>query len=210
VADNPIRVLSFGAGVQSSTLLRMMIHGEIETVQHAVFSDTGWEPKAVYEHMRVMRSEAEAAGIQFHIVSNGNIRDDALDINKRFAAMPLHVVNRSGAAALGRRQCTSEYKIKPLVAKQREIAGLLPGQRCKEHRITTVIGISWDEVQRMKDPLFPWIVNEYPLVDKRLTRQDCLTWNDKHGYARPPRSSCIGCPFHSNAEWRAIKAQPDE
>lgn len=206
---HPIRVLSFGAGVQSSTILRMMIHGEIETVQHAIFSDTGWEPTAVYDHMKAMRIEAEAAGIEFHIVSNGNIREDALNPDKRFASMPLHVINRKGDPAMGRRQCTREYKIKPLVAKQREIAGLNPGQRCKEHRITTVIGISWDEVQRMKDPLYPWIVNEYPLIEHRMTRQDCLKWNDQHGYGQPPRSSCIGCPFHSNVEWRAIRDEPE-
>lgn len=206
----PIRVLSFGAGVQSSTLLRMMIAGEIEPATHAVFSDTGWEPRAVYNHLEVMKAEAEAAGIQFHIVQNGNIRTDALDPSKRFASMPVHVTNKNGQPALGRRQCTSEYKLKPLVMKQRELAGLKAGERCKDHRITTVIGISWDELQRMKAPLFPWIRNEYPLIDLRMTRQDCLRWNDNNHFERPPRSSCIGCPFHSNTEWRAIKSNPDD
>lgn len=206
----PVRVLSFGAGVQSSTLLRMMIAGEIEPATHAVFSDTGWEPKAVYEHLKVMRKEAEAAGIQFHVVSRGNIRNDVLQPGTRFASMPVHVIGRDGQQSIGRRQCTSEYKLKPLVDKQRELAGLQPKQRCKEHRITCVIGISWDEMQRMKHPLFPWIVNEYPLVDRRMTRSDCLAWNDEHGFDRPPRSSCIGCPFHSNVEWRAIRDSPED
>lgn len=210
MSEYPIRVLSFGAGVQSSTLLRMMIHEEIEPAQHAVFSDTGWEPRAVYEHLHVMRREAESAGIEFHIVSQGNIRNDALNPNHSFASMPVHVVNLEGIQAMGRRQCTREYKLKPLLSKQREIAGLKPGERCKEHRITTIIGISLDEIQRMKDPLFSWIVNEYPLVDNRITRNDCIQWNIKNGYQRPPRSSCIGCPFHSDHEWRAIKADPDD
>lgn len=208
--DYPIRVLSLGAGVQSTTLLRMCIAGEVEPVQHAVFSDTGWEPRAVYEHLKVICAEAEAAGIEVHLVSNGNIRDDALDPAKRFASMPLHLLNEDGKPAMGRRQCTSEYKLKPLQKKQRELAGLKSGERCKEHRITTLIGISWDETQRMKDPFFPWIVNEYPLVDLRMTRQDCIRWNDEHGFARPPRSSCIGCPFHSDKEWRAVKEDPDD
>lgn len=205
MSDYPIRVLSFGAGVQSTTLLRMMIAGEIEPVKHVIFSDTGWEPAAVYEHLQVMKGEALNAGMQFHIVSAGNIRDDALNPSKRFASMPLHVINRKGDPAMGRRQCTHEYKLKPLLAKQREIAGLRPGQRCKEHRIVTVIGISWDEAQRMKDPLFPWITNEYPLVDLRATRQWCLDWHRKRDMPLPPRSACIGCPFHSNKEWRDMK-----
>jgi hypothetical protein len=188
----------------------MAIHGEIEPFHHAVFSDTGWEPQAVYRHLADARKEAEQAGIKFHVVSAGNIRDDVLNPQKRFASMPVHVINRDGIPAIGRRQCTSEYKLKPLVSKQREIAGLKRGQRCSEHRITSVIGISWDEMQRMKEPLFPWIINEYPLVDMRMTRADCLAWNNQHGYARPPRSSCIGCPFHSNVEWRAIRDVSDE
>lgn len=212
MSEYPIRVLSFGAGVQSTTLLRMAINGDIEPVAHAVFSDTGWEPKAVYEHMKKTRIEAERAGIEFHVVSSGNIRSDSLDPNKRFASMPLHVRGRDAKSngVLARRQCTSEYKLKPLLEKQREIAGLKRGQRCKEHRITSVIGISWDEYQRMKDPLFPWIVNEYPLVDRQITRHQCLQYNKEKGFELPPRSACIGCPFHSDKEWRNIKLNDPE
>lgn len=205
----PIRVLSLGAGVQSTTLLRMMIHGEIERADHAVFADTGWEPPAVYRHLETLRTECDDAGIPLHIVSAGNIRADALNPDHRFASMPVHIVNKKGEPAIGRRQCTSEYKLAPLMKKQRELAGLRPGQRCAEHRITTVIGISWDETQRMRDPAFPWIVNDYPLVDRRIRRTDCLEWNRRHGYPLPPRSSCIGCPYHSNREWRAIRDDPD-
>jgi len=206
----PIRILSFGAGVQSSTLLRMAIAEEIEPVQHAIFSDTGWEPKAVYEHMKDMRVLAEAAGIEFHIVSNGNIRDDTLNPDHGFASMPVHTVNQDGQPTLGRRQCTGEYKLKPLMKKQREIAGLNKGERCKEHRITSLIGISLDEIQRMKDPAFSWIVNEYPLVDLRMTRHDCLLYHERAQLERPPRSACIGCPFHSDKEWRNIRDNDPE
>jgi len=206
----PIRVLSLGAGVQSTTLLRMIIHGELPMIDHAIFSDTGWEPHAVYDHLETLKGECEQAGIPLHIVSNGNIRDDALNPAHRFASMPVHIRNQKGEPAIGRRQCTSEYKIKPLMQKQRELAGLAPGQRCKEHRITTVIGISWDETQRMKDPAFSWIRNDYPLVDRRVRRADCIRWNTEHGYPAPPRSSCIGCPYHSNKEWRAIRDDPDD
>jgi len=209
MSQYPIRVLSLGAGVQSTTLLRMIIHGELPMVQHAIFSDTGWEPRAVYDHLNTLKSECEEAGIPLHIVSNGNIRNDALDPDKRFASMPVHLRNQKGEAIL-RRQCTAEYKIKPLMQKQRELAGLEPGQRCNEHRVTTVIGISWDETQRVKDPAFPWIVHDYPLVDGRIRRADCIRWNTEKGYPPPPRSSCIGCPYHNNAEWRAIRDSPED
>ena len=204
-APCPIRILSLGAGVQSTTLLMMMVKGEIQKADHAVFSDTGWEPKAVYEHLEALVPIMEANGIEFHKVSAGVIQRDGL------ADLPWFTVNADGSKGMVRRQCTQKYKLKPLQKKQRELAGLVPGQRSKEHLVTSVIGISWDEAHRMKDPFYPWIVNEYPLVDRRITRQMCIEWMEQNGFPRPPRSSCLGCPFHSDAEWQNIIAtSPDE
>ena len=50
-----LRVLSLGAGVQSSTLLFKMLHGEIEPPNVAIFSDTGNEPQAVYEWLEYLK-----------------------------------------------------------------------------------------------------------------------------------------------------------
>lgn len=186
----------------------MMIHGEIPMADHVVFADTGWEPRRVYEHLNNLEALMVQHEIPFHKVSKGNIRTDFTD-GGRFASMPLFVRSTEGKTGMVRRQCTSEYKIKPLLKKQRELAGLQPGQRCKDHRITTVIGISFDEVQRMRDPEFSWIRNEYPLIDRRITRQDCLDWCADHGYAKPPRSACIGCPFKSASEWRELRNDPE-
>lgn len=206
----PIRVLSLGAGVQSTTILLMMLEGELELVDHVIFSDTGWEPRRVYEHLEWLTGLMAKRNLPFHIVSAGNIRNDFTDGETRFASMPLHVRNKDGKKAMVRRQCTSEYKIRPLMQKQRQLAGLNSGQRCTEHRITTVIGISIDEVQRMRDPAFPWIRHDYPLIDARISRQDCLNWCEQRSYPTPPRSACIGCPFKSQDEWRYLKEHDDE
>jgi len=206
----PIRVLSLGAGVQSSALLYMMIDGVIPKADHAIFADTGWEPEDVYEHLRYLESLMKRNGIEFHQVNKGNIRDDFLSDGTRFASMPLHIKNPQGKKAMIRRQCTNEYKIGPLLKKQRELAGLKSGQRHKDHLMTTVIGISYDESQRMRDAAFPWLRNDYPLVDGRITRQDCIDYAIKHSYQTPPRSACIGCPFKSNDEWRLLKDKPKE
>jgi hypothetical protein len=209
--SKPVRVLSLGAGVQSTTLLLMMLHGEIEPADHVIFADVGWEPDNVYEHLTYLEGLMAKAGVPFHKVSAGNIRDDALGLGRnRFPSMPFFVKNEQDKVGMVRRQCTSEYKIAPLLKKQRELAGLKPKQRSKEHLITTLIGISLDESQRMRDAAFPWIRNEYPLIDKNMTRSDCLKWCEQHGYKRPPRSACIGCPFKSQDEWRLLKTQPKE
>lgn len=207
----PLRILSLGAGVQSTTVLLMMIHGEIEPADHVIFADTGWEPVSVYQHLSNLEKLMNDNNIPFHKVSVGNIREDALIPDKRSATLPFHMINADGSRGMIRRQCTNEYKIQPLLKKQRELVGLARGQRSKEHLATTIIGISWDETQRMRDAAFSWLRNEYPLVDMRITREMCLEWCAKHGYALPPRSACIGCPFKSDMEWRRLKEEmPDE
>lgn len=113
-------VISLGAGVQSTTLLlaaklakelpfeewrtALLIragvpdedarraYDELRAVDVAIFADTGWEPPAVYAHLdRIELELAKPAGIEIRRVTNGNIRDDALDPDHRFASMPLHV-----------------------------------------------------------------------------------------------------------------------
>ncbi len=67
------------------------------------------------------------------------------------------------------------------------------------------VGISLDEASRMKDSRDPWIVQRFPLIEKRMTRQDCLRWMEAHGYPEPPRSACVYCPFHNDEEWRRLR-----
>jgi len=200
----PLRILSLGAGVQSTTILLMMIEGELEKPDHVIFADTQWEPNEVYEHLKELEALMQQHRIPFHKVTEGNIRQDALNPGKRSASMPLHTYNKDGSKGMVRRQCTNEYKIKPLLKKQRELVGLGKGARSKEHLATTIIGISYDESQRMRDPAFSWLRNEYPLVDRKITREACLQWCANHGHKTPPRSACIGCPFKSQNEWRKL------
>jgi hypothetical protein len=66
-----------------------------------------------------------------------------------------------------------------------------------------------DEIFRMKPSWHKWLVHQWPLIDAGMARHDCLTWMERRGYPLPPKSSCIGCPFHSNDEWRSIKSDPE-
>jgi hypothetical protein len=72
------------------------------------------------------------------------------------------------------------------------------------------IGISADEAERQKDSRVPWIKHYYPLIEKNMTRQDCVSWMLKNGYPEPPRSACVFCPFHSDKEWLRIKSCPKD
>lgn len=37
-----------------------------------------------------------------------------------------------------------------------------------------------------------------------MSRQDCLAWLRRQDYPLPPKSACLGCPYHDNKRWRDI------
>lgn len=197
----PLRVLSLGAGVQSTTLALMAARGELgEMPDCAIFADTGWEPKAVYAHLEKL---IPALPFPVFVVSSGNIRADTMAKSNttggRFASVPWFMRMPDGSEAMGRRQCTSEYKLKPLYCKVRELlGGKTPKGGCEMW-----VGISTDEAIRMKPARVQYIVNRWPLIEKRMNRNDCIRWMERAGW-NAPKSSCIGCPFHSRAEWLAL------
>lgn len=210
-----IRILSLGAGVQSSTLALMIAHGELPPVDAAVFADTQWEPRKVYEWLDWLEAEIARLPYSFPVyrVTKGSLREDVIRKQTpnggRFTSVPWFTINPDGSKGMARRQCTAEYKLSPLRLKQRELAGLAKGQRAKGVVVEALIGISTDEALRMKPSRDKWARNVWPLIERGMSRQDCLRWFESKGYPLPPKSSCIGCPFHSVHEWRAIKADPE-
>lgn len=211
--DNPdFRVLSLGAGVQSSTLLLKMIEEEIQPADVCIFADTGNEPKEVYEYLDYLIKFTNNK-IPIYQIMKSNIVEDSLaeaeiGTNKGFLTMPVYAQNEEGKKSMGRRQCTNDYKIQPLHRKIRELMGL---KNLRGKSVEIVMGISFDEQQRAKTPKNQWQVHCYPFIPSEITRQDCLNYYDSKEVTRPPRSACIVCPYHSNAEWLDMKNNyPDD
>lgn len=196
-----MRILSLGAGVQSSTLALMIEHGEVESVDCAIFANTQWEPYWVYDYLNWLESKVS---YPIHRVTAGNLRESVL--NDEFCHVPYFVKNEKGKLGIGRRQCTNHYKVQPILKKKRELLGYSKGQKVTGGvRCETLIGISLDEVVRMKDSKEKWNRNLYPLIELEMSRDDCLAWLINHNYPIPRKSACIGCPYRTTKEWREIK-----
>jgi hypothetical protein len=202
--SEPVRILSLGAGVQSTTLALMAAHGEIGPMPDlAIFADTGAEPEPTYEYLRWLTSPG-ILPFPTKIVSAGNIRDDILQglntTGHRFASIPFFTLYK-GKAGMARRQCTKEYKLQPI---RREVSRLV-GSKKRAGAVEMWIGISLDEVIRMKPSRVKYIEHRWPLIEKRMTRSDCLSWIERKGYPRPPKSACTFCPYRSNENWIHMK-----
>lgn len=207
-----LSVLSLGAGVQSSTLLLMALHGEIDSPDCAIFADTGWEPQRVYDWLEFLKGECAKHDFPLYMVTGGNILNEvngetAIGASKKMGTMPYHGKRDEKLLGPMRRRCTWAYKVMPIRRKLKELLG---GSVRGKH-VEMWIGITTDEIARVKPSDVQYITHRWPLVERDMTRQGCLDWMKANGYPCPPRSACIGCPYHRRAMWDWMKRNvPDE
>ena len=202
-------IISLGAGVQSSTMALKAACGEFPRPDCAIFADTGYEPKSVYNYLDYLK---DILPYPVHIVSKGNIKDDMLnsiDNGTRFPTAPFFTKNAdTGKKGMLRRQCTNDYKIQPIRKKIRELCNV--GYRKhfpKDQYVEQWIGISTDEVMRMKPSRDKYILNRHPLIEAKLSRQDCINWLKEKKLLLPEKSACIVCPYHNDAYWHFMKTE---
>lgn len=211
-----IDIISLGAGVQSSTLLMMADRGEIKIdgqvviPKYAIMSDTGNEPQKVYDWLKYLQSKVQ--NIKIVLTNDGHIVNDILngvENNERFVSAPFFTKDKNGKVGILWRQCTGKYKISAVRKEIRRLLGYGPRQRVKE-KIRLWMGISTDEIQRVKPSNVKYIENIFPLIDYDMSRLDCLEWFKQNEMPLPPRSSCIICPYHSNEHWLDMKNNDPE
>ena len=78
-------------------------------------------------------------------------------------------------------------------------------------RINLAIGISLDEIERMKESNVKYIINAFPLIESRITISQIIKWYKDNNIDIPQKSACVFCPFHNNHYWRALKEKyPNE
>lgn len=211
-----IHVLSYGGGTQSTALLLMALKGEINGVipDYIIFSDTGWEPKSIYDWVHKVNDHIkEKYNREIIFTNGGNIREDllnAVEDGRRVASLPFFTEDDEGNKGMVLRQCTAEYKINPVKRKVRELLGYEPRKKVREI-VHMWKGISTDEIQRVKPIADSWIEAEHPLIDViQMNRTNCIAYVEREGLGTPAKSSCIGCPFHDNTTWLDMKRNDPE
>ena len=195
-----LRVLSLGAGVQSTTLALMAKHGEIEAPDFAIFADTGNEKLATYEHLDWLGSV-----LPFPIVRK---RRSDLDLATETV---LHYQGDARGTpytppffypgGMFPSYCSKEWKTRVVIRELRRRLGYDYGERVINARVEVWLGITTDEAHRQKPSEAPWITNRWPLIERRMHRGECGPWLSRHGYPMPPRSACVHCPNQGDREW---------
>lgn len=201
-----MKVISYGGGVQSTALVVMAVQGELGPVDAALFSNVGDDsehPDTLAYIRTVAQPWAERHGLPMHTLHRTR-RDgqretlmEQLGRSKRSLPIP---VRMQDTGAPGTRSCTATFKIK-VVGKWLRAHGA-----SKKHPADVLIGISWDEAMRIGNKhVAAYERPLYPLVERRLTREDCKRIIERAGLPVPPKSSCYFCPFHKPSTWARMR-----
>ena len=205
----PFRVLSLGAGLDSTTLLLLSEHGEVPRLDAAIFADTQSEPAYVYETLEWL---TKASSIPIYRVTAGNLGDDILAIAAapqglsagHYGQPPFYVKNAPNLAYATAvsggtlwRKCTQDYKIVPIRQKVRELLGLKSRGRVKESiRVEQWIGFTLDELGRTFCSDVQWITNVFPMILPRgMRRRDCERWLLTMAIRSPKRVAASFAPI---------------
>ena len=189
LSSEPTHILSFGAGVNTVALMVMLVRNDAP-LDGVVFADTGGETPDTYRSVDVAREYLSGSQIPFTVVERRRSKTDLYGTAMRRRVIP----------SVQWRWCTRDFKVSPIHRYYRSL----------ERHVNQYIGIAFDEVHRMRDSREPFVTNLYPLIDQRLTRQDCIDIIAEEGLPIPEKSGCYFCPFNSTERWRSLlQRHPD-
>jgi len=151
-------------------------------LHEAVFADTGAELPETYENVRLATQYLKKHCIPLRIVKskNGTLQQTC----KKRRVIPSQLWRWS----------TRDYKITPIHAYYRSL----------NSHIHEYLGIAYDEIERLKPSMQPYVTSSFPLVDEKMTRNDCVGLIKKAGFPIPTKSGCYFCPFNTQERWRYI------
>ena len=178
------RILSFGGGVDSTAILVTHLFTEDLDIDHVVFSDTGAEADATYEHLDFVEALCADANLPFDRVSRAG--ETITEFTLRLGNVPV--------MGGGSHVCSKKFK--------GEVLAKWAKATYPDETITWLIGIEANETRRavFTPPAGDTAIYEHPLIDRNLTRADCLELLKTYGLGHVVKSSCVFCPFLSIEE----------
>jgi hypothetical protein len=209
-ATMSLEVISYGGGVQSTALLVLAAQGQIAP-RLALFSNVGddsEDPLTVQYVREVAIPWGAAHGVEvqeLRRIKRDGTTETLWGRLMREGSRSLPIPIRMSNGAPNTRSCTVDFKVQ-VIAKALKRLGATAADPARVH-----VGISWDEIERMgrkKEAAWEQVV--YPLIDLRLTREDCKRIIERAGLPVPPKSSCFFCPFHRPSAWAAMRRDRPE
>lgn len=178
------QIWSSGGGVQSTAIAALICMGELKP-DLSIIVDTERELSTTWQYLdRWILPALEAACVTLSRVKKSDYSTVDLLANKSGEVLIPAFTSHSGSVGKLPTYCSTEWK-------KRVMQRWATEQGVKQADIW--LGMTVDELQRVTQPTGKW-QHRYPLIERRMTRGDCIALAKRMGWPEPPRSSCWMCP----------------
>lgn len=222
-----LHIQSNGGGVQSICMYYQSCLGFLPRFDYSIFVNLGAEkPGTIKAIQEAKKWAVENNGIPIIEITNMNLATDTIDSitgkKDRFVSIPFFSSGTDGSIGMIRRQCTSEYKIRQVNQCIKHLQGKSGNQRYDPAYVW--LGITIDEISRLSSPEPVKFTNVFPycnyktgydsgrlsfrdpgLLNGYYHRMQCIRWLLDNNFKVPPKSSCLFCPYTSDADWLDMK-----
>ena len=194
-------VWSYGGGTQTAAIAVLILQGKLPRPDVVVMADTGREIESTWQYLRdVVQPSLDTIGLTVQVAGH-ELSNYDLWKSDDYLLIPAFT-SQSGGGKLPT-YCSDEWK-------QRPIRRWLRQQDINDCDVW--LGISTDELERMKPSGLKWYRHVYPLIELVPTsRVNCAALVESFGWPSPPKSRCWMCPNQSPLMWSDMrKQQPAE
>jgi hypothetical protein len=201
----PLRVVSYGGGVQSTALLVLAAQDKIDfkTFLFANVGDDSEHPDTLAFVRELAMPYGKAHGIE--IIELSKERRDGTPVTlmgklTNPTSRSVEIPVRMGNGAPGNRTCTAEFKMN-VITKWLKAHGAT-----KDSPATVAIGFSTDEVHRVgRRHESSYESPVHPLLGLGMSRSNCVSLIERSGLPVPRKSACFFCPFHRPLGWAEMR-----
>ena len=192
-----VQIWSCGGGTQSAAIAALIIQGRLPKPDYAAIVDTNREKTSTWRYMDcVLKPALAAVGVDLQRIDSSQYKTVDLYAENGSLLLPVFT-NQSGEIGKLPGYCSELWKKRVLQRWARE-QGL--------EKVTCWMGISTNEIQRVRTSDALWWQLRYPLIfEIRHSRHECIARVESMGWPPPPRSACWNCPNQRDAEWKDLK-----
>lgn len=184
-------VWSYGGGTQSAAIAVLILQGKLPKPDLIAFADTSREVTETWMYLaNVVRPALLAAGMEVYVLRHEYSKHDLYKSDKLL--LPAFTT-QSGKKGKLPTYCSNEWKQRVVRRWMREQSVIA---------CDLWLGISMDEIERMKPADRKWVNHVYPLIQTvPMRRHECITTVMNYGWPKPPKSRCWMCPNMSPQSW---------
>jgi hypothetical protein len=189
------QIWSCGGGTQSGGIASLIGAGKLPRPDLAFMTDTGREKSGTWPFVDgFIRPQLAKVGLELTVIQKSDFCEIDLFSAATASVLLPGYTNQSGEVGKLQGWCSGRWK-RDVAERWMRSIGI--------ETATNWIGISVDELRRVRTQHRGWLRLRYPLIfDVRYSRSQCIARIRADGWAGEiPHSACWMCPNQQDSEW---------